>query len=604
MLSALATFALVILVVGCLYWAKPVLVPTALAILLTFLLSPVATWLQRRGLPRVLAVAMTVSLAALVIAAIGWLFMSQVLHLADQLPSYKGNVTRRIAELRQHSEGSPFEKVGDFLEDVEAALTAPAPGDGESEPRPIPVTTLTDAFDPSAYFVSAAPLLAPVGSAGLMLVLVIFMLARREDLRNRVLRLIGQGRMVATTKALDEAGQRLSRYLLAQFCLNVGFGVVVATGLSIIGLPHALLWGILAGLLRYIPILGPWLAAILPVSLSLLISESWLQPLTIVAIFAVFEFTSNLIVEPLVYGQSIGVSPAVLMLAIAFWTWLWGPLGMVLAAPLTVCLAVLGKYVPQFRFFDVLLGDTPVLSPEAHFYQRLVARDLDEALEIARNQSQTLAWERLCDQLFIPALVSAKRDFDSGELTHDDVRFIVRAIREMADELSDVPLTSLTAGEGDEDRTSGKLTILACAAADDADRVALELFARAANSPAQHVEIVSAELLAAEIVSAIHERRPAIVLIAALPPTGLARTKLLCKRLRSKETRAKIAIGRWGESLNGHTASTKNRGGEANHQELIALGADYVGTSLEQSLAQLTEVSQFLRPAERAIAPR
>lgn len=600
-LSALATFAIVILVVGCLYWAKPVLVPTALAVLLTFLLSPVATWLQRRGLPRALAVASTVSMAALVIAAIGWLFTSQLLLLADKLPTYKGNVTRRIAELRRHSEGSLFEKVGDFLEDVETALTSPAPGDGDRRPTPIPVTPLSDPLDASAYFASAAPFLAPVGSFGLTFVLVIFMLVRREDLRNRVLRLIGQGRMVATTKALDEAGHRLSRYLLAQFCLNVGFGVVVATGLSIVGLPHALLWGMLAGLLRYIPILGPWLAAILPVSLSLLISDGWLQPLAIVAIFAAFELTSNLIVEPLVYGQSIGVSPAVLMLAIAFWTWLWGPLGMVLAAPLTVCLAVLGKYVPQFKFFDVLLGDTPVLTPEIHFYQRLVARDLDEALEIARHESHALPWERLCDRLLIPVLINAKRDLEVGELTHDDLRFIVRAIRDLAEELSNLPraAVSVDAAESDEEQGHARLTILACAAADDADHVALELFARTATSQAQHVDIVSAELLASEIVSAIQRERPAVVLIVALPPSGLARTKLLCKRLRSRGAETKIVVGRWGESGSGDSGDSKTRSSEAIHHELLALGADYIGTSLEQSLSQLTELAQFLRPAER-----
>jgi len=304
-------------------------------------------------------------------------------------------------------------------------------------------------------------------------------------------------------------------------------------------------------------------------------------------LFAVFELLSNLVIEPLVYGQSIGVSPALLMLAIAFWTWLWGPMGLVLAAPLTVCLAVLGKYVPQFQFFDVLLGDAPVLTAEVHFYQRLVARDLDEALEIVRQQLQSLSFEQVCDRVLVPALVNSRRDLNQGELTHDDARFVVRAIQEIAQELAESRgETRDEASETDEAAAQSKLTILACAAADEIDRVALELFIPLLDAQVARLGVVSGELLVSEIVAAVSDRQPAVVLLAALPPSGLARTRLLCKRLRSRHADLKIIVGRWGESS----------GDGISHEELLTLGADYVGTSMEQSLSQMNQLTQFLRP--------
>jgi hypothetical protein len=394
--------------------------------------------------------------------------------------------------------------------------------------------------------------------------------------------------MAVTTKALDDAGQRISRYLLAQFCLNVGFGVVIGIGLYFIGVPHALLWGFLASVLRYIPYVGPWIAAIFPVTLSLLISPGWVQPILVVLLFVTFELISNLIVEPLVYGQSIGVSQAALIVAIAFWTWLWGPMGLVLAAPLTVCLVVLGKYVPQLKFFDILLGDEPPLSAEMNFYQRLLARDPDEASDIVREQLQTLSLGEVFDRVLIPAMILAKRDEASDRLASEEAEYIVHVTKEIVDE-QDVPEVtdeSLSAEDTARQEQRPKLRILGCPASDDADEAALVMLGRLLDSKLAELDVVNTLPLVSEIVAKVEAERPSIVCIATLPPGGLARTRLLCKRLRSSRPGLKIVVGRWG----------LRSGADSNREQFLAVGADYFGTTLEETVTQLVQLSQLLRP--------
>jgi predicted PurR-regulated permease PerM len=250
----------------------------------------------------------------------------------------------------------------------------------------------------------AGPLLGPFAAGGLIIVLVIFMLINREDMRNRLIALIGHGQLTATTHALEEASDRISRYLLMQLILNGAFGIAVSLGLLLIGVPYAPLWGFFAAVLRYIPYLGSWLSALLPIAMSLLVSDSWTQPILIAVLFLALELPINLFVEPWLYGRRTGVSEAALLVAVAFWAWLWGPVGLILASPLTACLVVLGKYVPALSFFNTLLGDRPVLDPPIRYYQRLLARDHDEAVEIAEEQSKNSSVEAVYDQVLVPAL--------------------------------------------------------------------------------------------------------------------------------------------------------------------------------------------------------
>jgi predicted PurR-regulated permease PerM len=588
-IQTLATFVLVILVIGCLYWAKPVLIPTALAILFTFLLSPVVTWLQRHRVPRVPAVVLVVSLAGLLLLGLGWMVANQVVNLANQLPTYQDNVTQRIADLRSQGNGSLLGKLNEFLEEVSEAAMGPLANEAQAlqEPPPVRVVETPTGLNPGPVIAALSPLLEPIATLGLVIVLVIFMLLNREDVRNRLLSLFGQGQLVVTTRALDDAGHRISRYLLMQFCLNMGFGVFIGLGLMLIGLPHALLWGVLAATLRYIPVLGPWLAAIFPLSLSLLISPDWLQPILILLLFVAFELTSNLVMEPWLYGQSIGVAQAPLLVAIAFWTWLWGPLGLVLAAPLTVCLVVLGKYVPQLKFFDLLLGDQPPLNADMHFYQRLLARDEDEASDILREQLQEMSLLEACDRICIPAMVQSKRDFASDRLNAADAGFVIQATQEIAEEQSLAALATQSVVESTEPATplAPVPCVFVCAAGDQADNAATSLVPRFLEPNICEVEIIGTAALVSEIIARVESEHPVAICIAALPPGGLARTRLLCKRLRGRFPQLKILVGRWG--------LTENT--EANREQLVAAGADQIGTTLGETIKQISALAQSMR---------
>jgi predicted PurR-regulated permease PerM len=587
------TAIMLVLAVACLYWARPVLIPAAMAVLLTFLLAPVVTWLQRRRVPRALAVGMVTGFAGLVIAGIGWLFASQVLHLASQLPTYQDNIIARIEEFRGNSEHSLLGKLQDFVKEIQFAATRPAdpsslPQPNVDEPQEVAVVSTASGWPTELIWNAVGPVFEPIASAGLVVVLVIFFLISREDIRNRMIGLFGQGHVILTTKAVDDAGQRISRYLAAQFFLNLAFGLVIGVGLFLLGVPYALLWGVLAGCLRYIPILGPWMAAILPLSLSLLLSSGWWQPLGVVALFITFELTSNLIVEPLVYGQSIGVSQAALILAIAFWTWLWGPMGLVLAAPLTVCLVVLGKHVPLFKFFDTLLGDQPALPTEVQFYQRLLARDQDEASDIAKEQLRTQPREQVYDQLYIPALVNAKRDVENQRLSEAEFDFIVESTREIVEEHAPSPADAGTSGD-----TEPRLSILGCAACDQADEAALEMFQRLLDPQICRLEVLPINRLVSEVVAKVEDDQPSIVCIAGLPPGGVAHTRLLCKRLRTRFPKLKIVVARWGQHSNL----------ESTREQLVEAGADHFGTTLEETATQLVQLAQFLRPEAAEATP-
>jgi hypothetical protein len=333
--------------------------------------------------------------------------------------------------------------------------------------------------------------------------------------------------------------------------------------------------------------LGPWLAAIFPLALSLLISPGWAQPILIVLLFVAFELTSNLVVEPWLYGQSMGVAQAPLLIAIAFWTWLWGPIGLVLAAPLTVCLVILGKYVPQLKFFDLLLGDQPALTADQHFYQRLLANDQDEASEIAREQLQTLALPEACDSIFLPAIIQSKRDLAGGALSETDAEFVVQSTQEIADEqgFSARANNESAVPEANESAPIERVPLLACAAVDRADEAAAAMLAKMLNPARYEIDVAGTAALASEILARVEAEQPLAVCIAALPPGGLARTRLLCKRLRSRFPKLKILVGRWG--LAGNI--------DANRTQLIASGADDVQISFIETLEALDTMTHVVR---------
>ena len=433
--SPLVVLGTLVLIVASMYWARPVLIPVALAILLAFLLSPVDSALQRLGLGRIVSVALLAALTFSLIGVIGWVISVQVKEIANNLPSYQGNIKKRIEDL-QVGQGTTLDKIRLEFEQLIGDVTTNAPS-AEQARQPVLVTVQGGRFSSGMWQLSpmVRPLLESLFYILLVAILVIFMLLERDELRNRAIRLLGYGRLSLTTQALDEAGQRVSRYLFAQFIVNVCLGAVIGLGLFLLGVPYALLWGFLIIILRFVPYIGIWIAAILPFAVSLATSSNWWQPLSVIALFAVLEPVVALVIEPMLFSKSAGTSKLAMLIAIAFWTWLWGPVGLLLATPLTACLAVVAKHVPQLEFIAVLLGDEPMMQASVAYYQRLLALDQDEAEAIVEEQLRTHPVEHVFDEVLVPALHYAKRDSRLGILTDYEQEFIYKSTREIIERI-------------------------------------------------------------------------------------------------------------------------------------------------------------------------
>jgi predicted PurR-regulated permease PerM len=595
-LIAIATF---VVIISSLYWGQAVLIPVALAMLLTFVLSPVAACLERIALGRLPAVILVVVLTFSLLGGIGWIVTLQFGSLANELPKYKVNIRQKIADVRGAGRGGALEKVQKTVEDMKSEIQKDdAPATAKDEPRPVAVQPVTSfAFWPVPLAVG--PMLERFASAGLVIVLVIFMLVQREDLRNRLIRLVGYGRLTFTTLALEEAGQRISRYLLMQTIINSSFGLTVGLALYLIGLPYAILWGFLAAVLRFIPYAGPFAAAIMPTVFSLAVFQGWLWPLVIVGLFLTLELLNNMVLEPLLYGESAGVSGVGLLVAIAFWTWLWGPVGLVLATPLTVCVVVFGKYVPGMDFIGVLMSDQPAMESNVSYYQRLLALDQAEAAEIVEEHLKSNSPEQIYDDVLIPALNYALRDRERGRLTEDGGQFVFRATREIVDDLASLmPKSSppvldsqnTSAAADDIVATVLRMRILGCPARDEADELALHMFGQLLHPTRYEVEVVSDAVLASEVVALIGEKSPALIVIATLSPGGLAQTRYLCKRLRVRFPTLKIAVGHWGM-------------GRVDRSSILLAGADKVGITMIETRNQIMQMCQISAHSEAQFEP-
>ena len=409
-----------VVVVTCLYWASTVFIPVALAIFLTFLLAPLIAALQRRGLRRLPAVLLVVMLAATGLGGGVWLITAQVASLAGEVPKYTENIKDKVISLRHLGQGSVSSGLEKMIQAITHEWNRPAASPkGKSGDTSAVVasqkpsakigdkSTAATSEEPTAVVLEPqspiwlarlpallTSLLETLGSLALSLVLVVFMLLKREDLRNRLIRLVSHGQITVMTKALDDAGQRISRFLLMQLIVNATVGMSVGLGLLAIGVQYPFLWGFVAAVFRYIPYIGIWIAALPPILLSLAMFEGWGQPLLVMGLFLAIELLASNVAEPRLYGHSIGVSEVALLVAAAFWAFLWGPIGLILSSPLTVCLVVMGKYVPQLKFLDVLLGDEPPLDAHVTFYQRLLARDQDEATQLVMAQAKASSPDR------------------------------------------------------------------------------------------------------------------------------------------------------------------------------------------------------------------
>jgi predicted PurR-regulated permease PerM len=443
--STLKTVLIAVVVVAALYFGREVLVPIALAILLTFVLAPLVRLLQGWYFPRIIAVMIVGLLAFAAIFGLGALMVSQVNQLARDLPGYQSTLGEKIQSLRGVAGGAgTLQRASEVLQDLSKEIDRPnnstsptSLAEHGASDRPIPVEIKQP--NPGALNTLAAlitPLIHPLTTTGIVAIFVIFILLQRQDLKNRLIRLAGAQDLQRTTAALDDAGQRLSRLFLTQLALNASFGLVIGIGLWIIGVPSAPLWGMLAMIMRFVPYIGALISAIFPLVLAAAVGPGWTMVLMTAALFLVAETIVGQAIEPLVYGQSTGLSPVAVIASATFWTWLWGPVGLILATPLSMCLVVIGRHVDQLEFLEVMFGDQPPLTPAELIYHRMLARDPIEAAEQARIFLKEKPLIAYYDEILLEGLKLAQADSKRGLLDDERMQRIRDAVAEIVDDLS------------------------------------------------------------------------------------------------------------------------------------------------------------------------
>lgn len=585
------TFAGGVLVVAVLYWAQAVLVPFALAILLTFVLTQPVTWLQR-WVGRVPAVVLVVTLVFAALGLAGWGLTRQMDYLIEDLPGYRANIRTKIADVRLAGKGSAVEKLQETLAGIRDDME-PSEAPKGTVLRPLMVAT--NQVTGFLGFAWLGPVVGPLSTAGFVAAMAIFMLLERRDLRDRLIGLIGHGRLATTTKALDEAGSRVSRQLLMQSLVSLLYGIAVFVGLYFLHVPYPLVWAMLGAALRFIPYIGPVLAAGAPILVSLAALEGWAGPLIVLALFVVLELLTNLVLETALYAGAVGVSQVVLLVSVAFWAWLWGPLGLLMASPLTVCLLVLGKHVPGLEFVGVLMDDTPALAPEYAFYQRLVARDQSEAAELIESQIKTEPPASVYDALLLPALGYAERDRLEHRLSTEEEAAVIDATGELvADAAETIRRYAKTEPPVIAANPSllvprEPLRVLGYAVNGVADEVALAMLAHLVEDLPIAMEITGRRMQAAELVSLVGDQKFSVVCFADLPPSSSSKTRYLVRRLRSALPELRIAVGRWGPPALADESS----------QTLVSTGANHVASLLIESrnyLGGLLDVPRLPAP--------
>jgi predicted PurR-regulated permease PerM len=436
---------LTVAVIAALYVGREVLVPIALAVLLSFVLAPLVRFLQIWYIPRAVAVLSVTLFALLIAVGLAGLMVAQVNQLASELPRYESTLRKKIENLRGIFAGTgTLERASEVLKGLQKEIErseklAPSYTPGAEQPSPSrPIAVEVKQPDPGALQTLVAlikPLIFPLTTTGVVFIFVVFILFQRQDLRNRLIRLAGGGDIQRTTAALDEAGTRLGRLFLMQLALNAGFGLVIGFGLWLIGVPSAPLWGMMAMILRFVPYVGALIAAIFPLLLAAAVDPGWTMALWTAALFIVVEPLVGHGVEPMVFGHSAGLSPVAVVVAATFWTWLWGPIGLILATPLTVCLVVLGRHVDRLKFLDVMFGDQPALTPPQLVYQRMLAGDPVEATEQAWQFLKDKPLLSYYDEILLEGLRLAQVDAEKNGLDDDDLQNIRDVVAELVDDL-------------------------------------------------------------------------------------------------------------------------------------------------------------------------
>jgi predicted PurR-regulated permease PerM len=624
LLSAVATAILAVIIISMLYFGRDIFVPVALAILLSFVLAPLVGLLQRIRVPRALAIVSVVIFAFSLIFAMGSLLATQLTQLAGDLPRYQSTISEKIQSFRDTRAGrGTLERASDMLKDLSKELDKPkdapsarAPGSvlGPGVPGPVtPVPVEVRQPDPGALEslrTLISPLVHPLATTGIIIIFVIFILLQREDLRNRLIRLAGSSDLQRTTAALDDAASRLSRLFLTQLILNGAFGVVIGTGLWLIGIPSAILWGILAAALRFVPYIGAVIAAAFPLALAVAVDPGWSMLLWTLALFLVVEPVVGHVVEPMVYGHSTGLSPVAVVASATFWTALWGPIGLVLATPLTVCLVVLGRHVERLEFLDVMFGDRPALSPPEIFYQRMLAGDPTEAAEKAEEFLKERSLASYYDEVALKGLQLAQADAERGALDQERLAKIRDAVSEFASDLSDQDDGPPAKGSSTTDAEAssavervaenaasenlpvlrkqtlppewqGEYPVLCVAGRSPIDEAAAIMLAQLSTSHGLAARVEAAEALSTTNVFRLDTTGVAIVCLVYLNASGPAHMRYAVRRLRRKLPSAIIILGCWVKEIDPAALELLREGAKA----------DFVASSLGDAVKLCIEAA-------------
>ncbi|HVC92270.1 MAG TPA: AI-2E family transporter [Pirellulales bacterium] len=557
--SWMLTLASIAVVIAALYFAKAVLVPLTLAVLLSFLLSPVCDWLERRRLGRVPAVLATAILGFTLLGIVVWTAAVQMTRLAPKIPEYQGNIEAKLNSVNEYAVAA----LGKVTRTAQGLGQDLSPSEQANEPKgtielPYSVRVLSSPANPLQVFGGMfGTLLELLGTAGIVIVLVVFFLVRREDLRDRFIHLVGKGHVTVTTQMLEDAGARVSRYLSMLFLVNIAYGISVGIGLYLIGVPNATLWGILASTLRFIPYIGVWIAAAMPIGLSMAISTGWVAPCLTLGLFVVLELFNANVLEPWLYGKHTGVSAVAVLVAAVFWLWLWGPVGLLLATPMTVCVLVVGKHVPQLSFLDILLGNEPVFEPKKRIYQRLLAGDQEEAAELLEDYFEHQPLVEVYDTVLIPALALAETHWQLGEINEGKHKFIIESLKEMIQDRGErlqemrAKEDAPSAPEVDDDSqgadgtSSSRLRILCLPARSEADEIAAMMLAQILETAGCLVRTVSVTSLAGEMVELVDQSTADVICLSATPPAAVMHARYLCKRLRGRLPEVNLVAGLW-----------------------------------------------------------
>jgi predicted PurR-regulated permease PerM len=554
-----------------LYLAKEVLIPLALAILFSFLLAPAVRRLEQWKLGRIPSTLIVALFAFAVIFGIAGVAAMQAVSLGAKLPEYRHNIVQKIHSLRHPKRDTNIGKAAAAIKDIEKEASPERP--------PVPVKE-TPGTPVEAFTQFMAPVATPLAMALAVIVFTLLFLLNRENMRDRVIALLGPARIHMMTKAMAEASYRVSQYLMTQVLVNALFGIPFGIALYFIGIPNAALFGLLGMVLRFIPYIGVWIAMAMPALLAFAISDGWTPVMWTLGVFFALESMLAYVVEPWLYGKSAGLSPIAIILAVVFWTWLWGPVGLLLATPLTVCVAVMGRYIPEFGYLNVLLGVEPVLGPEERFYQRLIALDHEEAAELAEQYAATHGIAKTFDGMILPALTLAERDRQKGALEPTRERFIHENVRRIVEDLEHVPGAS----------AGGTLCIVP--AHDEADHLAAQMVARLL--PSEQTVVLAPPVRPAEISEIVAQKHCAAILISAVPPNTAHYAGELARRLRRQIPGVKIAVGLWGTG--DESGRSKDR--------LAKLGVDEVVSTVSQAADTVRQLVSAANQEERPVQHR